>query len=276
MPQVSSLDVSELAEERVHRKKREIIMRKVEQQSGDAKRKVISIITPLFKIWGQFQLKFRIYVGNIQDLWQHEQIIKTKDKIDKHPEEKEEKKAELINEGERNLAEGNLEKAENSFISAISLDSKSAAAYRGLGDTYLEKQELEEARQTYLFLTRLESDDDTAWVRLAEIAESQGDLEEAINYYQKAALLNESLSPRFYHMAELLLKVKQADTAKEAIMHATELEPQNPKYLDLLIETAIICGDKDLALDGLDKLRMVNPDNNKLDSFRERIFQINK
>jgi len=276
LPQISTLDLSELEQEKTQKKKKEIIMRKVEQQSGQAKDKIVKIIKPVFKLWGQLQLKFRIHVGKVRDLWQHEQVVKTKDKIEKNPEEKEDKLSELIREGERNLEEGNLEKAENSFISAISLDSKSASAYRGLGDTYLAKQEMEEARQTYLFLTRLEPDDDTVWVKLAEIAESQGDLEEAIGHYQKAALLNESLSPRFYHMAELLIKVDQPETAKEAITHAVQVEPQNPKYLDLLIETAIICGDKDLALDGLEKLRMVNPDNNKLDSFRERIFQVGK
>lgn len=276
LPQISTLNLSDLDKEKTQKKKKEIIMRKVEQQSGQALKKISAISKPVFNFWGQLQLKFRIYVGKVQDLWQHEQAVKTKDIIDKNPEEKEDKLNELIREGERNLEEGSLEKAENSFISAISLDSKSAASYRGLGDAYLQKKEMEEARQTFLFLTRLEPDDDSVWVKLAEISESQGDLEEAIGHYQKAALLNESLSPRFYHMAELLIKVGQPETAKEAILHAVQVEPQNPKYLDLLIETAIICGDKDLSLDGLEKLRMVNPENNKLDTFRERIFQIVK
>ena len=62
--------------------------------------------------------------------------------------------------------------------------------------------------------------------------------------------------------------------AKEAALQAVELEPQNPKYLDLLIETAIICGDKATAVRSLEELRLVNPDNQKLDSFRERITKI--
>ena len=112
-------------------------------------------------------------------------------------------------------------------------------------------------------------------VKLAEIAESQGDLEEAIGYYQQAVLVNDSFSPRFYHLAELLVKVGQPQVAVESILQAVELEPQNPKYLDLLIEIAIICGNKDLALKGYGELRLVNPENQKLHSFKDRIYKIN-
>ena len=96
-------------------------------------------------------------------------------------------------------------------------------------------------------------------------------MDEAISYYQQAALLGDTLAPRFFHLAELLLKVAQPETAKEAICSACELEPKNPRYLDLLIETAIICDDKLLAEKTWEDLRIVNPDNNKLSDFKERI-----
>ena len=120
----------------------------------------------------------------------------------------------------------------------------------------------------------MEPDDDSVLVKLAEIAESQGDLEEAIQYYQQAVLVNDSFSPRFYHLAELLLKVAQPQVAKEAILQAVELEPQNPKYLDFLIEIAIICGDKTLAIKAYGDLRLVNPENQKLHSLKDRIYKI--
>lgn len=274
IPRLSNLNTDELDVEKEQQKKKEIIMRKVEKKKDEVKGKLGVILVPLAKSWGQFQLKFRIYVGKIQTLLQHEQVVKTKEKTNNNPEEKHSKVNELIKEAEKFFEEENYEKAENSYITAISLENRCVPAYRGLGDTYLMKKDIEEARQTYLFLTRLEPDDDTVWVKLAEIAETQGDLEEAIDYYQKAVLINEALSPRFYHLAELLIRVDQPDVAMESIRQAVELEPQNPKYLDLLIETAIICCDKDKALHAYDKLRMVNPDNHKLDGFRDRIFKI--
>ena len=107
--------------------------------------------------------------------------------------------------------------------------------------------------------------------KLAEIAESQGDLEEAIEYYQQAVVINDSLSPRFVHLAELLLRVGQPLVAREAIEAAVELEPQNPKYLDLLTETAILCQDKTLALKVYSTLCLVNPENKKLPDLKQRI-----
>ena len=274
--QVSNLDLTNFQEEKIYKKKREIINSRIAKTSDVIKTQTIRVLSPIKKIWGLSQLKFRIYVGKIERLLHHEQVLKTKAEIatPQASEEQEQKLNQLINDGEQNLQLGNFDQAENCFITAIKINPKSAPAYRGLGDTYLAKKSLEEARQTYKFLLHLEPDDDSVLVKLAEVAESQGDIEEAIGYYQQAVLLNDAFSPRFYHLAELLLKVDQPKVAKEAALQAVELEPQNPKYLDLLIEIAIICGDKDLALKAFNDLRLVNPDNQKLDSFKERISKI--
>jgi len=273
---LSNLDTENLPEEKVVKKKKEIINNRMEEKSKNFSKKVVKKLQPVVELWGQMQLRFRIYVGKVQNLWHHEQIVKKKKNVEVETNDKGNKTLSLIHEAEECLQNEEYEQAEDLFISAISLDSKSAPAYRGLGDAYLAKKELEEARQTYRFLLRLEPDDDSVLVKLAEISESQGDLEEAIEYYQQASLVNDALSPRFYHLAELLLKIEQPETAKEAIKQAVDLETQNPKYLDLFIETAIICQDKEMALEGFDKLRLVNPDNRKLDGFRDRINRITK
>ncbi len=274
-PHLANLDVNNLDEEKTYRKKREIINKRIEKSSGILKEKIIKSLLPLEKIWGKLQLQFRIYVGKIERLLHHEQALKTKQRKNiVSSEESEQRIIQLISEGEQQLKAENYDKAEEVFISAIKIDPKSTVAYRGLGDTYLAKNSIEEARQTYKFLIRMEPDDDSVLVKLAEIAESQGNLEEAIEYYQQAVLVNDSFSPRFYHLAELLVKVGQPQVATEAILQAVELEPQNPKYLDLLIEIAIICGNKDLALKGYGELRLVNPENAKLHSFKDRIYKI--
>ncbi len=274
-PHLANLDIQNLDEEKIYRKKKEIINKRIEKSSGLLKEKIIRSLVPVSKLWGRLQLQFRIYVGKIERLLHHEQVLKTKQKKTVvGNEESGQKLTSLIQEGEQQLKAGNYDKAEEVFISAIKIDPKSAVAYRGLGDTYLAKNSLEEARQTYKFLIRMEPDDDNVLVKLAEIAESHGDLEEAIHHYQQAVLVNDSFSPRFYHLAELLVKVGQPQVAVESILQAVELEPQNPKYLDLLIEIAIICGNKELALKGYGELRLVNPDNQKLPSFKDRIYRI--
>jgi len=276
-PQIANLDVENLPEEQQIQKKKQILNKRIDDHSKEIqtawKRRLSFVKIPFKKLWGQLQLRFRIYVGQIEKLWYHEQTVKkqTAPKVVITPEQQAHKLNSLIIEAEQSLKQNNLDKAEELFIAAITVDQKAVSAYRGLGDTYLAKSSLEEARQTYRFVLQLEPDDDAVMVKLAEVAESQGDLEEAIEYYQKAVLINDSLSPRFYHLAELLLKVGHAPVAKEAIIQAVELEPKNPKYLDLWIETAIICGERSVALKAYNELRLVNPENQKLEDFLDRI-----
>lgn len=270
-PQVSNLDVNNLPQEKISRKKQEIISRSIEEQSKAFKAKSEKLFIPLRKMWGQLQLKFRIYVGKIERLWHHEQVYKQKVESKVSPEEAEQKINQLITEGEQCLQLNQFDRAEEKFIAVIKLNNRVAAAYRGLGDAYFARELLEEARETYRFVLQLEPEDDSVLVKLAGIAESQGDLEEAIEYYQKAVLINDSLSPRFAKLVDLLVKIGQPEAAREAALGAIELEPQNPKYLDLLAEVAILCRDKALAERAYNDLRLVNPENNKLADLRERI-----
>jgi len=273
-PQVSNLDLDSLPQEKVFQRKKNIIVHRVDQSATQFGAKILNFLQPIKKVWLTAQADFRVYAEKIYRLWQHEQVVKKKENIESNNYLKPEKVKELVFQAEEFFKAKDYEQAENLYITAVSLDHKYAPAYRGLGDTYLAKNEVEEARQTYLFLARLEPEDDGVMVKLAELAESQGDLEEAIEYYQKALIINSSFSPRFYHLAELLHKIGQPVVAIEAIEQAVELEPSNPRYLDLLIELAIICGNKEQAINGLNKLRLVNLDNQKLDSFKERIEQM--
>ncbi len=274
-PQLSNLDVDSLPQEKTSRKKYEIITKRIETHTKETRAKLGAKLRPIDKIWRRFQLKFRIYVGKIERLIHHEEMVKTKaEQSLLTVEEKENKLNSLIQEGEQNLQLDNLDQAEHAFISAIKMNVKAASAYRGLAEVYIKKNSTEEAKQTFMFLLQLEPENDAVMVRLAEMAEAQNNIDEAIEYYQRAVVANDSLSPRFAHLAELLLKVSQPLVAKEAILQAVELEPQNPKYLDLLIETAILCQDNKLATQAYQNLRLVNPENSKLADFKGRIDKI--
>ncbi len=269
-PQLSNLDIENLPAEREARKKREIIARRIEAQGSRIKKAWAKRLQPMLAILRKLQLRFRVYVGRIEKLLHHEERVRRKLAVPTD-ENKEQKILNIIQEGEVELKNEHLEQAEEFFIAAIKLDPKSVAAYRGLADTYLAKGSLDEARETYLFLLQLSPGNDSVMVKIADIAEQKGDLDKAISFYQQAAVINDSLSSRFYHLAELLLRVEQPEVAKEAILQAVELEPRNPKYLDLLIKIMILCGDKDLALQAYQELRLVNPNNQKLADFHERI-----
>ncbi len=270
-PELSALDVSTLPEEQSGRKKKEIILKRIDARRQKINENSKKYFSPLRRFWGQWQLKFRIYVGKIERLILHEQAAAKKTEAKIVDLETEARVKKLVDEGEQLLSQNNLDRAEEKFIAAIKLDTHNGVAYRGLGDAYLAKKSLEEARTTYQFVLHLDKEDDSVMVKLAEIAESQGDLEEAIQYYQQAVVVNDSLSPRFAHLGELLLRVGQPYVAKEAFAAAVELEPQNPKYLDLLAETAILCQDKTLALKFYADLCLASPENKKLPDLKQRI-----
>ncbi|MFA6486668.1 MAG: tetratricopeptide repeat protein [Candidatus Magasanikbacteria bacterium] len=275
LPQLANLDLASLNEEQQFQKKRQIIGKRIEEHNRRVKEIWSKRLAPFNRVWRVGQFKFRVYVGKVEKLWYHERVSKSENSPDAPPaEEKIQKISNLVAEGEQCLSNNNFSRAEELFIAAIKIDQKSASAYRGLGDTYLAQNSLEEARETYRFVLQLEPEDDSVLVKLAQIAESQGDVEEAIQYLQQATVVNDSLAPRFYHLAELLLKIKQPLVAKDSALQAVQLEGKNPKYLDLLVETAIICSDKPLARLYFNELRLVNPDNQKLDEMFQRIDKI--
>ena len=274
-PLLANLDLENLPEEKLAKKKKEMVSRRVRAGHSRLALTFLKLAKPVGKLWGSLQLKFRIYVGKIERLLHHEQRVKIKAELAQLPSEAVDNKLmSLVAEGEQYFHQGNLEKAEEFFIAAIKLDAKFAPAYRGLGDTYLAKGALAEAEETYQFLMQLTPKDDSAMVKISELLEKKGEIEKAINFLQQAVIVNDPLSSRFYHLTELLLRVNQPSVAKEAIVQAVELEPRNPKYLDLLVETGILCGDKVLAEKGQRELRLVNPQNQKLDSFQGRIHAL--
>ena len=64
------------------------------------------------------------------------------------------------------------------------------------------------------------------------------------------------------------------EDAKQNIQEALDLEPNNPRYLDLILDLSIMKKDKESALYYLEKLAEVNPENNKLNELSERIEAI--
>ena len=269
-PTVAALDLENLTEEQEQRKKREIIDKRLEARESLQKK-----LSPVKTVWEFFQNRFRKYVGRVEKLLHYEEILKARQKAKQTTlEEKNKEIADLMSLAEAKSAEGAYDKAEELFIAVIKIDKKFAPAYRGLADVYFVKGAIDEAAQTYDFLARLIPNDDALLVKLSELSEQKNQITEAINYLERAITVNDSLSPRFYRLAELYLKAGQTELAKEASEQAVELEPKNPKYLDFLVENAILCADRQTAEKAYEELRLVNPENQKLSELRAKIDKI--
>lgn len=268
--ELAQLNVESIPGEQENQKKKEILTRRLEEESKQTLKRVGEALRPLRVVGERIQTQFRRYVHSVEKLLRHEKTLHEKPAKRLAPVDTEALN-EQIARGQAALTAEQPEVAEAAFITAIKINPKAADAYRGLAQAYVLREQWDEAKQTYLFLTKLEPSDDHVYAALGEIAERQGNTEEAISHYQQAVLLNDALAPRFYHLGELLLKAGQPAVAWEAIASALALEPKNPKHLDLAVETAILMSDKRAALTMYNELRLVNPENQKLAEFKQRI-----
>ncbi|MFA5130979.1 MAG: hypothetical protein WC467_00985 [Patescibacteria group bacterium] len=148
-----------------------------------------------------------------------------------------------------NLKKENYAEAEENLVEIISLDQKNLGAFVKLGELYDEQKKWSEARQTYeyaLKLARQHKDDELI---MAEI----------------------TLQEIYFALAWVEREAEDLDAALENIREALELEANSPRYLDLILDLSIMKKDKDLALASLEKLTAVNPENNKLGEWQEKI-----
>ncbi len=271
-PQLTLLDAHKITKVKESSKKDEILRRRVAQAQATKEIKQTIFTAWLIDWWKRIQTQFRTQVDRLERLMLDERRgTKFVPLTDQEIGARNHQVKVLLRNAENAFADGAYETAEKIYIEVISLDEHNAVAYAGLGNVYFAEEHFTEARETYRYALRLDKNNETAWLHLADIAERDGHLEKAVEYYQKALLLNDSISSRFVKMYELLIQLNQPDTALAAIEQALALEPQNPKYLDNFITTSIIVGNKNQAEDGYQRLRMVNPENQKLSAFRDRI-----
>jgi len=156
---------------------------------------------------------------------------------------------ELFVEVESHLKKENFTEAEERLVEVISLDAKNLKAFLKLADLYDNQKKWAEARQTYeyaLKLARKHKDDELII----------GDL---------------NLSEIYWSLSLVDKELADLEAALENIHEALDLEPNNPRYLDLILDLSIMRKDKEMALNYLEKLAEVNPENNKLADLSEKI-----
>lgn len=159
---------------------------------------------------------------------------------------KEKKIEELSAQAKKMMEEEEFKEAEKRLIEIIGLDSQNIEAFKSLGDLYFENKNYEEAKQTFVHILKLLKDSQDA----NEIAE----------IHFKLALTNRAVE----NWTEALANVQ------EALL----MTPNNPRYLDTMLEISIINQDKISARDAYKKLKATNPENHKLVDFKKQISEL--
>lgn len=143
----------------------------------------------------------------------------------------------LRKEAEELIEKGSFTAAEQRLIELLSLDQKNHEVYEILGNLYVKMRQWDQARQTFQYAHALVPEDASIITSLGELAMRDGETKEAVAFFNAAV----------------------------------DIKPNNPKYLDFLIESSILADERKLALKGLKLLKSANADNKKIPEFEDRI-----
>lgn len=155
----------------------------------------------------------------------------------------------LFSQADDFIKNENWIEAEKKLIEIISFDDKNFTAFLELGEVYHFEQKWQEAKQTLLYA-----------LKLAEIYPEKADLLEVANLNYSLALINKALN--------------DIDEAVLNNSKSLDLDQNNPRYLDLMLDLCIIKKDKNLAIEYLNRIKEVNPDNNNILEWEEKINEL--
>jgi tetratricopeptide (TPR) repeat protein len=243
-PALAILDVNNISKEKEAKFKDMIIENKIERD-----------LAKWSGIFGRFFLRLNFYFSKIIEK-AHENLKKMKfnyTTLEKLPYQKKRKRLKhLILIAKELIKAESFNKAEDKLVEIISLDQKNLWAFFELGGVYEELRKYPEARQTYNYSLKL--------ARQAQ--KEDGDL------------IDVNPQEIYFSLALLEKKAGNIEAAYDNILEALELEPNSPRYLDLILDLSIIKKDKLLAWRYLDKLTKANPENKKLSERRLEIEKI--
>jgi len=161
------------------------------------------------------------------------------------------------------LKEDEVESAEKSLIEIIGLDPKNIRAFKLLGGLYYSKKNYEEAKQTYIHVLKLVEDQLGQHNILSEEFDGRRDNESEVNqagiYYDLSLVYRD-----FENLGQAIVEIDKA----------LLIEPNNPRFLDTLLEISIMNKDRENAENALKRLKEVNPDNQKIKDLSEKIKSI--
>ena len=237
LPQLAILDVENMPEEKANKVKDEIVQKRLV-------RDIVNFLKRFAHI-GEF---FKNLTSSMANWLNHLRQLKAQHQAKKVEVNisRDEKIKMLTAQAEELIKSEELEdlkQAEAKLIEVVSLDKKNLAAFMDLADIYGKLKKNFEAKQTYQYCLRLlDFKDDKA-------------KEAEINY--SLSLVNR--------------EIDNLDEARANIIESLKIEPNNPRFLNLVLELCVDLKDKAMATEFLARLKEANPENQSLEDWQEKI-----
>lgn len=236
-PAIASLDVDTIPEEKEARFKEQIVGTRIKRNFV----KWTSKATKFLK-WSNHKIldganKLYNKLVDVKESYNEEESASG--------EEQQVKIDELFRELEELDHKEDFEKCESKLIEIIGLDSKNVRAFEMLGDIYYENKQYAEAKRTYEHVLRM-------------LKSGDRELKAGINF----------------DLAHVSKEKENLDEALKYVREALRYAPNNPRFLDTMLEISIMKKDKILAKSTYERLAEVNPENQKLEEWKKKMEEI--
>lgn len=236
IPKLRAIDLEAMHEHKIKQVKVSIVEERLERKMKEWSRFLKEKFAPLHKVVKDYLDKFYQKIVALQKHYKQKEekkaIFKQEDK-----EALRQKISALLSQAENSVKEGKLQEAEKKYIEAVAFDKQNIEVYRGLAQLYVLRKDYIHARETLEFIKQINPNDESVWRDMGQVCSLLLDDKQAVNCYKKAV----------------------------------DLSPNNPKNLDILIEMSIKAKDRYLAESTLQRLREVNPENQKLAEYQKQV-----
>lgn len=242
-PDLVLVDVNSIPEEREKQLKDKLLADRLQRRAGGFFGRFLKVFEIIGGFFGAIlkTLRHKIQEWEHRYRFRYKPVVKDADMKDKINV--------LLEKGGQLFDNDKYEESERVFLEVINLDKYNVEAYRGLGRLYYRLKEYQQAKDIFQFALKLclenkknsiaVDDCDIAQIayHLGLVCKSLDDIRGSINYFKQAL----------------------------------EKEENSPKYLDALLEVALLAENKKLAQETFDKLKEVNPQNTKLEELQGQI-----
>lgn len=269
IPQLKVIEPEELDIYKEEKIKRNILNKKFQRDIDSFYKKSLKILRPISSYVSKKINKLYKYLHSLEHKYRTK-LVKTyfDDKISL-----ESQVLVHIERADDFLQKKEFAKAETEYIDALKIDVHNLDVYKKLADMYFQNKEYDKAKETYEYILKIK-EDDYSYSRLGDISKNKGDLSQAMSHYVKSVAVNSNNPMHYYNLAKINLKLEQIEDSLNNVNKALNIEADNPKFLDFLLDLSIIMKDKDLANKTFRRLKEANPDNNRLLEIQEKINNI--
>lgn len=256
-PMIAHIDVETIPEEKETQIKNKILAERLNRKTSQQFNAVVGLIRPVWKFFqGNFRSVYQRTVDMERKYRRKYRPLLSKDDLQQSIED-------LLQKAQVFYDNQNYASAEKQYLEILTLDTQNYQAYKGLADIYITKKEYKQAQELLMYLVKL---------NLAQQKKlEQG---EGVEYEEALRIMQKDLAEVYIDSGMVYQGLGNLEASYDDFERAVEIQPNNPRYLNLLLESAINLGKKSQAIDIFNTLKKVNPDNQKLDEYGSRIKEM--